>query len=90
MSQYFQVAEKFISTISDERPDNFKLIVSSHNYEFTPSSEELSELVAKIQAVGADIVKIATTAVDICDVARMFQIMTHCHVGEVYFLLCFL
>ncbi|KAJ1687761.1 hypothetical protein LUZ63_019151 [Rhynchospora breviuscula] len=74
-----KVAEKFISTIPDNRPDNFKLIVSSHNYEFTPSCEELSDLVARIQATGADIVKIATTALDICDVARMFQVMVHCH-----------
>ncbi|XP_078168588.1 bifunctional 3-dehydroquinate dehydratase/shikimate dehydrogenase, chloroplastic-like [Carex rostrata] len=74
-----KVAEKFISTISEERPENFKLIVSSHNYESTPSCEELSELVARIQAVGADIVKIATTAVDICDTARMIQVMVHCH-----------
>jgi 3-dehydroquinate dehydratase / shikimate dehydrogenase len=73
--------------IPEERPDNFKLIVSSHNYEFTSSCDELSELVARIQAVGADIVKIATTAVDISDVVRMFQVMVHCHVGDVYFLL---
>lgn len=44
---------------------------------------------ARIQAVGADIVKIATTAVDICDAARMIQVMVHCHVGDVYFLLWF-
>ncbi|KAJ4749954.1 Shikimate dehydrogenase (NADP(+)) [Rhynchospora pubera] len=74
-----KAAEKFISTIVDTRPDNFKLIVSSHNYEFTPSCDELSELVVRIQSVGADIVKIATKAVDICDVTRMFQVMVHCH-----------
>lgn len=74
-----KVAEKFVSSIPEERPDNFKLIVSSHNYENTPSCDELSELVARIQAVGADIVKIATTAVDISDAARMFQVMVHCH-----------
>ncbi|WOL18861.1 bifunctional 3-dehydroquinate dehydratase/shikimate dehydrogenase, chloroplastic [Canna indica] len=75
-----KVAEDFVKLISEKKPENFKLIVSSHNYESTPSSEELSSLVARIQAVGADIVKIATTAVDIVDVARMFQVIANCQV----------
>ncbi|KAJ3669658.1 hypothetical protein LUZ60_011608 [Juncus effusus] len=75
-----KVADKFVSRIPDKRLDNFKLIVSSHNYENTPSCEELSELVARIQGVGADIVKVATTALDISDVTRMFQVMAHCQV----------
>jgi hypothetical protein len=37
--------------------------------------------VAQIQATGADIVKIATTATEIVDVARMFQILAHCQVS---------
>ncbi|XP_074566731.1 bifunctional 3-dehydroquinate dehydratase/shikimate dehydrogenase, chloroplastic-like [Curcuma longa] len=75
-----KVAENFVKIISGKKPESFKLIVSSHNYQTTPSSEELSGLVATIQAVGADIVKIATTAVDIVDVARMFQVIVHCQV----------
>lgn len=66
--------------ISGRKPDNCKLIVSSHNYENTPSSEELANLVVQIQATGADIVKIATTATEIVDVAKMFQILVHCQV----------
>ncbi|CAD5187374.1 unnamed protein product, partial [Musa acuminata subsp. malaccensis] len=73
-----KVADDFVRLISGKKPDNFKLIVSSHNYQSTPSSEELSSLVARIQAAGADIVKIATTAVDIVDVTRMFQVIVHC------------
>ncbi|KAJ4837009.1 hypothetical protein Tsubulata_044429 [Turnera subulata] len=46
----------------------------------TPSVEELGNLVARIQSTGADIVKIATTAVDITDVARIFQITVHSQV----------
>lgn len=38
---------------------------------------------ARIQATGADIVKIATTAVEITDVARMLQIMVHSQVSHV-------
>ncbi|KAL5224034.1 hypothetical protein ABZP36_010673 [Zizania latifolia] len=58
-------------------PETCKLIVSSHNYENTPSAEELGNLVTQMQAIGADIVKIATTATEIVDVARMFQILVH-------------
>nr|ACG40194.1 shikimate dehydrogenase [Zea mays] len=75
-----KVADKFMKLISGRKPDNCKLIVSSHNYETTPSSEELANLVAQIQATGADIVKIATTATEIVDVAKMFQILVHCQV----------
>ncbi|ONK61549.1 uncharacterized protein A4U43_C08F31120 [Asparagus officinalis] len=75
-----KVAREFLHFLSGKRPEGAKLIVSSHNYQFTPSTEELSTLVARIQAVGADIVKIATFAVDICDVARMFQVLVHCQV----------
>jgi len=59
------------------------VIVSSHNFKLTPSTEDLCNLVARIQATGADIVKIATTALDIADVTRMFQIMTHSQVSHV-------
>ncbi|CAL4963622.1 unnamed protein product [Urochloa decumbens] len=75
-----KVADKFMSFISGNKPEKCKLIVSSHNYEYTPSCEDLANLVARIQAVGADIVKVATTAKDIVDVSRMFQVMVHCQV----------
>ncbi|XP_042512950.1 bifunctional 3-dehydroquinate dehydratase/shikimate dehydrogenase, chloroplastic-like isoform X2 [Macadamia integrifolia] len=75
-----QVAHEFLSSISGRKPENFKVIVSSHNYQNTPSVEDISILVARIQATGADIVKIATTALDITDVARVFQITFHSQV----------
>uniref|UniRef100_A0A453EWR5 Shikimate dehydrogenase substrate binding N-terminal domain-containing protein n=2 Tax=Aegilops tauschii subsp. strangulata TaxID=200361 RepID=A0A453EWR5_AEGTS len=75
-----KVADKFVDFLSGNKPDKCKLIVSSHNYESTPSCEELANLVARIQEVGADIVKVATTATDIIDVSRMFQVMVHCQV----------
>jgi hypothetical protein len=76
-----QVADKFIKFMSGKKPETCKLIVSSHNYENTPSAEELGKLLAQIQATGADIVKIATTATEIVDVSRMFQILVHCQVS---------
>ncbi|RZR92442.1 hypothetical protein BHM03_00020747, partial [Ensete ventricosum] len=75
-----KVAEDFVRLINGKKPENFKLIVSSHNYQKTPSSSELGSLVAAIQASGADIVKIATTAVSVVDVTRMFQVLVHCQV----------
>ncbi|XP_020680338.1 bifunctional 3-dehydroquinate dehydratase/shikimate dehydrogenase, chloroplastic isoform X1 [Dendrobium catenatum] len=78
-----KVAQEFLDYLSGKRQDRTKLIVSSHNYQSTPSTEDLSSLVARIQAVGADIVKIATTAVDIVDVARMFEVMVHCQEQQV-------
>lgn len=67
----------------ENKPSKCKIIVSSHNYHNTPSAEDLGNLVARIQASGADIVKIATTATDITDVARIFQITVHSQVSGV-------
>lgn len=69
-----QLAEEFNNSIIGKKPEKFKVIVSNHNYQYTPDIEDLENLVAKIQSTGADIVKIATTATDVTDVARMFQI----------------
>ncbi|PRQ49092.1 putative shikimate dehydrogenase, 3-dehydroquinate dehydratase [Rosa chinensis] len=76
----FQVAHEFIDSIYGKKPDKFKVIVSSHNYQDTPSVEDLGDLVARMQATGADIVSITTTALDITDVARIFQITVHSQV----------
>lgn len=78
-----KVASEFNASIQGRKPEKCKVIVSSHNYENTPSAEDLSNLVARIQAAGADIVKIATTALDITDVARMFHITVHSQVSSV-------
>ncbi|XP_044499972.1 bifunctional 3-dehydroquinate dehydratase/shikimate dehydrogenase, chloroplastic-like isoform X2 [Mangifera indica] len=75
-----QVAREFNNSICGKKPEKCKVIVSSHNYQNTPSAEDLGNLVATIQATGADIVKIATTALDITDVARIFQITVHSQV----------
>ncbi|CAN6469224.1 unnamed protein product [Victoria cruziana] len=75
-----KVADDFMKSISGKKPEKTKVIVSSHNYENTPSVDDLTNLVAKIQSTGADIVKIATTAKDITDVSHMFRVMAHCQV----------
>ncbi|KAL0719864.1 hypothetical protein Bca4012_069188 [Brassica carinata] len=78
-----QVASEFIKSIEGKKPENFRVIVSSHNYQNTPSVEDLSDLAVRIQQAGADIVKIATTAVDITDVARMFHITSNAQVPTI-------
>lgn len=78
-----QAMDDFNNLIRGDKPTKCKLIVSSHNYENTPSVEDLGNLVARIQASGADIVKFATTAVDVTDVARVFQITAHSQVSGV-------
>lgn len=72
--------DKFNNALRGNKSTKCKLIVSSHNYDSTPSAEDLGNLVARIQASGADIVKFATTAQDITDVARVFQITVHSQV----------
>ncbi|KAG6750570.1 hypothetical protein POTOM_045068 [Populus tomentosa] len=75
-----KVAQEFYNFIQGKKPEKVKIIVSSHNYECTPSMEEIGDLVARIQATGADIVKVATTALDITDNARMFHIIVNLQV----------
>ena len=75
-----QVADKFMKFLSGKKPQSCKLIVSAYDYERTPSVNELLNLVAQIRAIGADIVKISTTAADIVDASRMFQVLAHCQV----------
>lgn len=77
-----KVAHEFFNFIEGKKPENAKIIVSSHNYQNTPSLEEIGDLVARIQATGADIVKIATTALDITDSARVFQVLVHSQVSN--------
>ena len=67
-----KVVHEFYNSIGGKKPDNVKIIVSSLNYQNTPSVEEIGTLAARIQASGADIVKIVTTALDIIDTARIF------------------
>ncbi|PON47806.1 3-dehydroquinate dehydratase type I [Parasponia andersonii] len=75
-----QVAREFNDCIEGKKPEKFKVIVSSHNYQSTLSVEDLGNLVEQIQAARANIVKFSTTALDITDVARVFQIIEHSQV----------
>lgn len=57
-----KAVDELSNSIRGKKPAKCKLIVSSHNYQTTPSVEDLGNLVPTIPASGADIVKIAITA----------------------------
>ncbi|XP_014513091.1 bifunctional 3-dehydroquinate dehydratase/shikimate dehydrogenase, chloroplastic [Vigna radiata var. radiata] len=75
-----KVAHEFYNGIGWKKAESVKMVVSSHNLENTPSVEEIGNLAATIQASGADIVKITTTALDITDSARLLQLLLHSQV----------
>ena len=72
-------AERFFA----RAPDSFKsggngktkIILSSHNYEETPSDAELAKIHAACVAAGADIVKIACVCKEIEDVERLERLL---------------
>ena len=72
----FLVAPVFMAAIQDNRCNySTKVIVSSHDYESTASDDALKKLIAAIREVGADIVKFATTGLDISDGNRVLSIV---------------
>jgi Type I 3-dehydroquinase len=52
-----------------------KVIVSYHDFEETPDDETLRNLVDAMFGCGGDIAKVAATATDISDSARMLQLL---------------
>ncbi|XP_059652601.1 bifunctional 3-dehydroquinate dehydratase/shikimate dehydrogenase, chloroplastic-like [Cornus florida] len=57
-----------------------KVIVSCYVESATPSKEDLSHLVARMQSFGADIIKLVTSATDITEIARIFHLLSCCQV----------
>ena len=58
-----------------EIPNKTRIIVSHHDFEATPDDETLRGLVADMFKCGGDIAKIAATATDISDSARMLRLL---------------
>lgn len=85
-----KVAHEFYNGIGWKKAESVKMVVSSHNLENTPSVEEIGNLAATIQASGADIVKITTTALDITDSARLLQLLLHSQVTSLLYLFMFI
>ena len=61
------------------------IIVSEHDFEATPSREELASMVERARKQGADIVKIATMADSREDVVRLLEFTRTCTVPVVAF-----
>jgi len=64
-------ADKFFALGVKQRAPSTQFIVSSHDYETTLSAQQLADTLDRMWKVGADVAKIANTATDIADVARM-------------------
>ena len=56
-------------------PVSTKIILSSHNFESTPSDKSLEDTLQQMWASGADVAKIATMAKDITDCARVLTLL---------------
>lgn len=56
-------------------PIETKIILSSHNFESTPTDKALETTLEAMWAAGADVAKIATTANDITDCARVLTLL---------------
>lgn len=57
-----------------------KIIVSCYVNGMTSSEEYLSHLVARMQATGAPIIKLVTSATHITEVSQIFRMLSHCQV----------
>jgi len=58
---------------------NKQVIVSTHNFVETPEFSELKEILDKIREFKPDIAKIATTAKNLEDVIKIFQLVAYAH-----------
>lgn len=56
-------------------PESTTLIMSQHNFTFTPSLAELKEVEGEMRDKGADVAKIAVTAVDVTDAWTMIRLL---------------
>ena len=60
--------------LAQTRQSSTRLILSWHNFDRTPSEDELTDILVQMQASGADIGKIITTAHDESDVLRVLSL----------------
>jgi 3-dehydroquinate dehydratase/shikimate dehydrogenase len=65
-----------------EVPITTKVILSSHNFNETPSAAELQAKAEAMREAGADIVKIATMANDISDAATVLSLLQNKSGGQ--------
>lgn len=71
-----QVASELMSRQNRNHRGGTKVIVSCFVDGMTPSKEELGNLAAHMQATGADIIKVITSASNITELARLFHLLS--------------
>lgn len=68
----YEADAKYQRLIEEQaRNKGVKVIISYHNYDKTPSAGELEAIIKNARLMGADLVKIATTALSPADCARV-------------------
>lgn len=65
----------FLIAGGGETPIHTKVILSSHNFDDTPPDAALDDILEQMWKQGADVAKIATTATDITDCARILTLL---------------
>ncbi|CAK7340836.1 unnamed protein product [Dovyalis caffra] len=78
-----KVASDLIEELKNKHRTGGKVIVSSYLNGTTPSKENMSHLVASMQATRADIIKIVSNANDITELERIFHLLSHSEVPAV-------
>ncbi|KAJ6775301.1 SHIKIMATE DEHYDROGENASE [Salix purpurea] len=78
-----KVASEMIGELENKHRNGGKVIVSSYLNGATPSKEKLGDLVASMQATGADMIKVVSNADDITEMERIFYLLSHCQVPAV-------
>jgi 3-dehydroquinate dehydratase type I len=56
-------------------PLSTQVILSSHDFQGTPAGDELMQRSVAMRAAGADVVKIAVMAQDICDCSQVLRLL---------------
>jgi 3-dehydroquinate dehydratase/shikimate dehydrogenase len=76
-----QVALDFLANLQGREASGCKVIVSNHNFQSTPSAEELRTMIARMESTGADIIKFVTTANKFTDVVTVLEVLRDCQVS---------
>ncbi|KAJ6694239.1 hypothetical protein OIU85_004972 [Salix viminalis] len=78
-----KVASDLVGEVKNKHQAGGKVIVSSYLNGATPSKEDLGHLVARMQATGADIIKVVSNADDITELERIFHLLSRSEVPVV-------
>ncbi|KAH7517141.1 hypothetical protein FEM48_Zijuj09G0030800 [Ziziphus jujuba var. spinosa] len=81
----YEVAFDIIMDKHRFKCSNSQIIISSYVNGGKPSMEKLGHLIACMQSIGADFIKLAVDVDYITDLPPIFQMLTHCHVPLIAF-----